>query len=120
MSLAAASNWLWNFGIGYATPYLVNKSTPEIKTAALGVKVFFIWGSTCAGCAVFAYFCVAETRLLSLEEVDELYRSTSMRNSNKWRQEFLANEQRDVNMLPAVGHAPNEVYDDKPFEGVKV
>jgi SP family sugar:H+ symporter-like MFS transporter len=43
MSLSVASNWLWNFGIGYATPYLVNKSTPEVKTAGLGVKVFLIW-----------------------------------------------------------------------------
>jgi hypothetical protein len=45
MSLAIASNWLWNFAIGYATPYLVNQSTPEMKTAGLGVKVFLIWVS---------------------------------------------------------------------------
>lgn len=46
MSLSVASNWLWNFGIGYATPYLVDKTTfgpTGIKTANLGVKVFFIW-----------------------------------------------------------------------------
>ena len=76
MSLSVASNWLWNFGIGmtqpfftilcsqltkdvhlaYATPYLVDPTTYGIngvKTANLGVKVFFIWGSTCAGCCVF-------------------------------------------------------------------
>ena len=57
MSLSIASNWLWNFGIGYATPYLVNK---EKGSAGLGVKVFFIWGSTCAGCLLFTYFCVPE------------------------------------------------------------
>jgi SP family sugar:H+ symporter-like MFS transporter len=46
MSLSTASNWLWNFGIGYATPYLVDKPTfgpTGIQTANLGVKVFFIW-----------------------------------------------------------------------------
>ena len=46
MSLSTASNWLWNFGIGYATPYLVDPSTSGptgIKTAHLAVKVFFIW-----------------------------------------------------------------------------
>jgi SP family sugar:H+ symporter-like MFS transporter len=46
MSLSTASNWLWNFGIGYATPYLVDPSTTGptgIKTAHLAVKVFFIW-----------------------------------------------------------------------------
>jgi hypothetical protein len=56
MSLAVASNWLWNFGIGYATPYLVNPSTTGInaeKAANLGVKVFFIWGATCVGCFTF-------------------------------------------------------------------
>ena len=60
MSLSVASNWLWNFGIGYATPYLVNK---EPGSAGLGVKVFFIWGSTCAGCFIFTYFCVPEVSL---------------------------------------------------------
>ena len=56
MSLAVASNWIWNFGIGYATPYLVDASSTGlngIKAANLGVKVFFIWGGTCVGCFVF-------------------------------------------------------------------
>lgn len=103
MSFSAASNWLWNFGIGYATPYLVNKSTPEIKTAGLGVKVFFLWGSTCVGCAIFTYFFVPETKGLSLEDVDELYKSTSMRNSNKWRTEWLAADHRNGNTMPQRG-----------------
>ena len=60
MSLSVASNWLWNFGIGYATPYLVNK---QAGSAGLEVKVFFIWGSTCAGCLLFTYFCVPEVSL---------------------------------------------------------
>ena len=62
MSLSIASNWLWNFGIGYAIPYLVNK---EPGSAGLGVKVFFIWGSTCAGCFLFAYFCIPEVGLFT-------------------------------------------------------
>ena len=60
MSLSIASNWLWNFALGYATPYLVNK---EPGSAGLGVKVFFIWGSTCAGCFIFTYFCIPEVCL---------------------------------------------------------
>ena len=62
MSLSVASNWLWNFGIGYATPYLVNK---EPGSLGLEVKVFFIWGSTCAGCFLFTYFCIPEVSLFS-------------------------------------------------------
>ncbi|CAK5274826.1 unnamed protein product [Mycena citricolor] len=80
MSLAVASNWLWNFGIGYATPYLVDPSTKGqpngVATAGLGVKVFFIWGSTCVGCLIFTYFFVPETKGLSLEQVDLLYKNS--------------------------------------------
>jgi SP family sugar:H+ symporter-like MFS transporter len=56
MSLSLASNWLWNFGISYATPYLVNASSTGVdgmQAANLGVKVFFIWGGTCVGCFIF-------------------------------------------------------------------
>ncbi|KAJ7667077.1 monosaccharide importer [Mycena rosella] len=81
MSLAVASNWLWNFGIGYATPYLVDTSTAGqpngVATAALHVKVFFIWGSTCAGCLIFTYFFIPETKGLSLEQIDLLYKEST-------------------------------------------
>jgi hypothetical protein len=70
MSMSTASNWLWNWAIAYATPYLV-KTGPG--NAGLGVKVFFIWGSTCLGCLIFTWFCIPETKGLSLEQVDELY-----------------------------------------------
>ena len=57
MSLSIASNWFWNFILGFTTPYLVNE---EPGSAGLEVKVFFIWGVTCAGCFLFTYFCVPE------------------------------------------------------------
>ncbi|KAJ7440130.1 monosaccharide importer [Mycena latifolia] len=81
MSLAVASNWLWNFGIGYATPYLVDPSTKGqpngVATAGLGVKVFFVWGSTCVGCLIFTFFFVPETKGLSLEQIDLLYKNST-------------------------------------------
>ncbi|KAF8328344.1 uncharacterized protein EI90DRAFT_3155738 [Cantharellus anzutake] len=92
MSLAVASNWLWNFGIGYATPYLVDPSTTgvnAVKAANLGVKVFFIWGSTCAGCFLFAYLFIPETKGLSLEQIDLLYRESSVIRSNAYRRRML-------------------------------
>ncbi|KAG1779900.1 hypothetical protein EV702DRAFT_1194655 [Suillus placidus] len=92
MSLSVASNWLWNFGIGYATPYLVDPTTTGIngvKTAHLGVKVFFIWGSTCVGCFLFTYFFVPEVKGLSLEQIDLLYRESSIRNSDSYRRQML-------------------------------
>ncbi|TFK33277.1 monosaccharide importer [Crucibulum laeve] len=93
MSLSVASNWLWNFGIGYATPYLVDKSTTGIngvKTANLGVKVFFIWSATCLGCFFFTYFFIPETKGLSLEQIDILYRESTIVGSEKYRKRMLA------------------------------
>jgi sugar porter (SP) family MFS transporter len=87
MSLSTASNWLWNFGIGYATPYLVNDGEGN---ANLGAKVFFIWGSTCVGCLVFTYFCIPETKGLSLEQIDIMYQNTSPTESQKYRRELMA------------------------------
>ncbi|KAH9888509.1 AmMst-1 [Cubamyces lactineus] len=74
MSLSVASHWLFNWAISFAAPYLANSGTGN---AGLGVKVFFIWGSTCALCVVFVYFSVPETKGLSLEEVDILYQQWS-------------------------------------------
>lgn len=80
LSLCVASNWLWNFAIGYSTPYLVNDGTGR---AGLGTKVFFIWTATCLGAGLFAFLSVFETKGLSLEEVDELYAvSNPVRSSN--------------------------------------
>ncbi|EEB99097.1 hypothetical protein MPER_01285 [Moniliophthora perniciosa FA553] len=89
MSLSVASNWLWNWAISYATPYLVNT---EPGSAGLEAKVFFIWGSTCFCCILFTYFCVPETKGLSLEQIDIMYTNTSPRQSNAYRARLLADD----------------------------
>ncbi|KGO66506.1 Major facilitator superfamily domain, general substrate transporter [Penicillium italicum] len=70
LSITTATNWLLNWAIAYATPYMVNSGPGN---ANLGSKVFFIWGGFCFICAVFVYTCIYETKGLSLEQVDELY-----------------------------------------------
>ncbi|KAF2200404.1 high affinity glucose transporter RGT2 [Delitschia confertaspora ATCC 74209] len=70
LSITTASNWLLNWAIAYATPYLVNDGPGN---ANLGAKVFFIWGGCCVICAIFVYGMIYETKGLSLEQVDELY-----------------------------------------------
>jgi len=87
MSLSVASNWLWNWAIAYATPYLVNVAP---GSAGLESKVFFIWGSTCACCWIFTYFCVPETKGLSLEQIDIMYQNTTPINSLAYRRRLLA------------------------------
>ncbi|KAH4967231.1 hypothetical protein HBI78_080230 [Parastagonospora nodorum] len=79
VALSTASNWFWNFIIGFITPYLMNPDQGNLKT-----KVFFIWGSTCTACVLFAFFFVPETKGLSLEQVDRMLEETTPRNSAKW------------------------------------
>ena len=67
----------------------------------LGAKVFFVWGSLCIGCFLWAYFLVYETKGgflgctitdqllitlsgLSLEQVDQMLEETTPRTSSKW------------------------------------
>ncbi|KIO19081.1 hypothetical protein M407DRAFT_246291 [Tulasnella calospora MUT 4182] len=110
MSMATASNWLWNFGIGYATPYLVN---PGAGNANLGVKVFFIWGSTCVGCLIFTYFCIPETKGLSLEAIDVLYQNTTPIHSVAYRRRLIAEEEA----LGPVGMQEKELGHEKEKSG---
>ncbi|KAJ4375906.1 hypothetical protein N0V83_001184 [Neocucurbitaria cava] len=79
VALSTASNWLWNFVIGFITPYMVNAEYGNLKT-----KVFFVWGATCTACVLFAYFFVPETKGLSLEQVDRMLEETTPRQSTKW------------------------------------
>ena len=69
ISLCTASNWLWNFGIGYATPYMVDSGKGN---ADLGSKVFSfgVDVTSLVGCL---HTLVYETKSLTLEQVDELY-----------------------------------------------
>ena len=64
------------------------------------MKVFFIWGSTCAGCIVFTYFCIPETKGLSLEQVDLLYQNSTPITSVKYRRELIA---RDIHVADVAG-----------------
>jgi MFS family permease len=79
VALSTASNWFWNCIIGVVTPYMVDRDQGD-----LGPKVFFVWGSTCCLCLLFAYFCVPETKGLSLEQVDRMLEETTPRNSKRW------------------------------------
>ncbi|RDL31906.1 General substrate transporter [Venustampulla echinocandica] len=82
LSLATATSWLMNWAIAYSTPYLVNDGPGE---AGLESRVFFIWSGFCLISSFFVYFCIYETKGLSLEQVDELYDTVkSARKSAKF------------------------------------
>jgi sugar porter (SP) family MFS transporter len=80
VALSTASNWLWNCIIAVITPYMVGTDK-----ANLGAKVFFIWGSLCFLCLVYAYLLVPETKGLSLEQVDRMLEETTPRTSAAWK-----------------------------------
>lgn len=81
VGLSTASNWLWNCIIAVITPYMVGSNPGE---ANLGSRVFFVWGSLCTACFVYAYILIPETKGLSLEQVDRMLEETTPRTSAKW------------------------------------
>lgn len=64
MALATASNWLWNFLIGFFTPFITG-------------AIDFAYGYVFAGCllaaALVVYFFVIEGKDRTLEELDWMY-----------------------------------------------
>jgi len=48
-------------------------------------KVFFVWGTLCGVCCIYAYLLVPETKGLTLEQVDRMLEESTPRNSSKWR-----------------------------------
>ncbi|TXT13283.1 hypothetical protein VHUM_00650 [Vanrija humicola] len=100
MSLTTASQWLLNFAISYSTPYLVNTGPGN---AGLKTNVFWIWGGCCCVAFVFAYFMIPETKQLSLEQIDILYRNSKPRNSPTYRRYILEQNIRE-GQADSVGH----------------
>jgi MFS transporter, SP family, sugar:H+ symporter len=92
---ADSSQWLLNWAIAYSTPYLVNWGPGY---ANLQSKIFFIWFGCCFICIAFVYFCIYETKGLTLEEVDEMYNDPSVnpRNSKHWRPKVTFKQRASV------------------------
>jgi SP family sugar:H+ symporter-like MFS transporter len=80
VALSTASNWLWNCIIAVITPYMVATDKGNLQA-----KVFFIWGTLCTACFIYAYFLIPETKGLSLEQVDRMLEETTPRTSAGWR-----------------------------------
>jgi len=89
--LSTASNWLWNCIIAVITPYMVGEDKGN-----LGARVFFIWGSLCLLCFIYAYFLIYETKGLTLEQVDRMMEETTPRTSAAWKPHTTFAEQMGV------------------------
>jgi len=113
VALSTASNWFWNFVIGFVTPYMVDAEYGNLKT-----KVFFVWGATCTACVLFAYFFVPETRGLSLEQVDRMLEESTPRTSKKWEPHSTYAGEADVSSLRAKEGGQVPVAEHREHRGV--
>ncbi|KAF8644246.1 hypothetical protein AX16_008601 [Volvariella volvacea WC 439] len=90
IALGSASNWLWNFLLSFFAPRIAARIGPLILLIFFGMLIFGY---------VYVYFFIPETKGLSLEEVDELYRSgVKPWNSPGWRPHLIdrMHEMEDV------------------------
>lgn len=71
LSITTATNWLLNWAIAYSTPYLVNYGQGNLN---LQSKIFFVWSACCFLCIAFVWFFIYETKGLTLEQIDQMYK----------------------------------------------
>lgn len=98
IAISVAANWFWNFLLGFFTPFI---------TGAIN----FYYGYVFMGCLVFAwfyvFFCIPETKGLSLEEVNEMWLEGVLPwKSNNW----VPASRRDASF-----NSEDFNTDDKPF-----
>ncbi|CAN3374712.1 hypothetical protein DIURU_002307 [Diutina rugosa] len=76
MAIATLSNWIWGFLISFFTSFI---------TTAIGFYLGFVFFGCLLFSIPFVYFCVSETKGLSLEEVDLMYYENVLPwKSSKW------------------------------------
>ena len=66
MSIASCALWLWNFLISFFTPMI---------TAKIGYKYGYVFSGCILFSVLFVFFCVHETKGISLEEINDMYAS---------------------------------------------
>jgi SP family sugar:H+ symporter-like MFS transporter len=77
IALGSATNWLWNFLLSFFAPRIAARIGPLILLIFFGMLLFGY---------VYVYLFIPETKGLSLEEVDEMYRAgVKPWNSPGWR-----------------------------------
>ncbi|TFK56384.1 general substrate transporter [Heliocybe sulcata] len=84
IALGSATNWIWNFLLSFFAPRIAAKIGPLILLIFFGMLVFGF---------VYVYIFIPETKGLSLEEVDEMYRSgVKPWHSSSWRPHLYEKE----------------------------
>ncbi|KAG2035648.1 general substrate transporter [Suillus americanus] len=97
IALGSATNWFWNFMLSFFSPRIVDRIGPMIMLVFFGLLVFGY---------IYVYFAIPETKGLTLEEVDELYRS----GIPPWR---------SVGWRPSEKHYRHEVHEKRASDFVE-
>lgn len=97
IALGSATNWFWNFMLSFFSPRIVDRIGPMIMLVFFGMLVFGY---------IYVYFAIPETKGLTLEEVDELYRS----GTPSWR---------SVGWRPSEKHYHHEVHEKRASDSVE-
>lgn len=108
VALSTASNWLWNCIIAVITPYMVSTDKGN-----LGAKVFFIWGSLCGCCLLYAIFLIPETKGLTLEEVDIMLTETTPMTSYKWKPHRIEDSEDFTGEKSKIAHMEDVSVDEE-------
>ncbi|ORY29639.1 putative hexose transport-related protein [Naematelia encephala] len=77
VTLGTGANWLFNLIIAFAAPQI---------QSIIGTSITFVWAGCLALSFLFAFFCIPETKGMTIEEVDALYISgTPAWRSNRFK-----------------------------------
>lgn len=77
IALGSATNWVWNFLLSFFSPRIADDIGPLILLIFAGMLVFGFF---------YVWLFIPETKGLSLEEVDEMYRAKVLPwRSSEWR-----------------------------------
>jgi SP family sugar:H+ symporter-like MFS transporter len=98
IALGSATNWIWNFLLSFFAPKIAAKIGPLILLIFFGMLLFG-YG--------YVYLFIPETRGLSLEEVDELYRAgIKPWSSTEWKPRL--GEEAHMNALKGLHHEQDD------------
>ncbi|KDQ51112.1 hypothetical protein JAAARDRAFT_185381 [Jaapia argillacea MUCL 33604] len=87
IALGSATNWIWNFLLSFFAPRIAARIGPLILLIFFGMLIFGF---------IYVYLFIPETKGLSLEEVDEMYRSgVRPWNSGSWRPQLHEMYEKD-------------------------
>ncbi|EAU83517.1 sugar transporter [Coprinopsis cinerea okayama7 len=107
IALGSATNWFWNFLLSFFAPRIAEKIGPLILLIFCGMLIFGY---------VYVYLFIPETKGLTLEEVDELYRSNVKPwNSVNWKPHL--SEEAHGKVLEKLGKRETEDEQKEKVDG---